>query len=248
MLRYPKDQGTEWMNLKRQVNDIFTTANSRTAYQKIGAGILNVFQSIQIQAGAFMTFKYPNGTTGMYMGRHSDGSNDVDGVYFARSDGSVVLWSYSRVSDGYGYFAIYDKSGNVIMSDDAAGELGLARPWIPLSFVNTTELATPPAARSTTATTDTAVVTSYINMQHPRLHFQAYVSNAGGGTCEYKFKNLSNGTTMFTGTSTGGYVSGDMDLGVWSFGDEVQMDLTIRRSAGAGAVGITLLSLLGRQT
>lgn len=246
--KYPKDMGTEWMQLKRDVKSAFTSANSRVPYGKIGAGVLRVLSSLTIEAGAFIKFVYQSGITGMIVGRHTGGGDPVDGMFIKRADGTIAFWMYSRVSDGYGYTAIYDQQGNAVVSDDGNTQQGLATPWITVPYVETAELTAPPANRSTTNTTDTVVINTYHPMQHPKLQFAVYVHNAGGGTCEFKFKNPATGVTLFSTTSTGGYVVGSFAISPWVYMDYLQLDLSIRRSAGAGAVGITLISLMGRQS
>lgn len=248
-LNYPKDQGTEWFNLKQQVKSAFTSANSRVPYQKIAAGILKVSTSLEILAGAFLKFTYSTNDDGLYVGSGLlFGSDVVEGMYVKRNHGGGAAFSsLFKLTDGSGFTGIWDASGNIVVSDDAIAARGLARPWIPVSFMNTLEYASPPANRQTSNTTDTTVVSAFFPAQHPKMHFVAYVANPGGGTNEYKFKDGS-GTTLFTGTGTGGFVSGDFSLGAYNFGDDYQMDLTIRRSAGAGAVGITLITLAGRQS
>lgn len=247
---YPKDQGTEWMNLKKQVKGIFTSANSRAAYTKIGAGILNVFTSLVIQAGAFIKAEYSTGNDGLYFGRFLWGSDDYEGLLVMNHDSQFALLSATRVSDGYGFSGIFDKEGNVVLSDDGTAEKGLARPWLEHTFVNTTELTSPPAARIASGTTDVAVVTLVSPIQHPKMHYNVYVQiSVGGSTAEVKFKNLLNGETMhsFT-TGSSGFHSGDFTLGDYIFGNDHQIDVTIRRASGSGNVGLTLISLAGRQS
>ena len=111
---YPKDMGTEWMNLKRQVKDAWTSSNSRTPYQKLAAGALAVSSSLKILAGAYLEFVYSNGIIGMTIGRHFWGSDPVDGMFFKRVDGSLAMWIFTRLSDGFGYSAIFDQEQNVI--------------------------------------------------------------------------------------------------------------------------------------
>jgi len=247
-LNYPKDQGTEWFNLKRDIKSAFTSANSRVPYQKIAAGVLKISNSLQVLAGAFMRFSYMTVTNGIYLGSNIDFSGDTsEGIVVRRNTVGTAFTSLFRISDGYGYTAIWDAANNIVVSDDAGAGVGLGRPWIPVTFMNTAEYATPPSARQTTNTTDTNVVSAFFQAQHPKMHYVAYVANPGGGTNEFKFKDGS-GNTLHTNSSTGGFVSGDFTLTGSTFGNDYQMDLSIRRSAGAGAVGITLISLVGRQS
>lgn len=246
---YPKDMGIEWMNLKRQVKDAFTSANSRVPYKKITAGILNVSSSLKILAGASLTFVYESTALGMILGRHSDGVDDVDGIFVRRNDGSLAMWIYNRVSDGYGYTSFYDQSNNTIFSDDGNSGKGLGRPWIPYTFVDVSSMITP-SSRMTGGTTDVAVVTSFANVQHPYVYFVVYIYVAvGGSTVEFKFKDPGLGTTLYAQTAGAGYVSGQFAVNSdHPFGEDKNFDLTIRRASGSGNVGITLLSLMGRQS
>jgi hypothetical protein len=249
---YPKDQATEWQNMKKDVRMLFTSASYRRALQQIGATALKVWKSIEIQAGAFLSFKYGNGTEGIYIGRHSTGSDDADGLIIRRSDGSPAMWIYSRTSDGYGFSALYDKSGNIIFSDDGNTGTGMARPWLSYGgLVHTTELVAPPAARQTSNTTDTSVVTFVMPDQHPRIRVQGYVYNPGGGTNNVKLIEPSSGTTLYSNTYAGtnyGWFDFTVTNPNFDFGTVRIYDITIRRSAGAGAVGITIVSVMGVQS
>lgn len=246
---YPKDMATEWMNLKKQVKSAFTTGNSKTAFAKIGAGVLNVFTSLVIESGAFIRAEYSTGNDGLYFGRFTWG-DPYEGLLVMDHNNQFSFISAFRVSDGYGFSGIFDREGNTVVSDDALAEKGLARPWLEHTFVNTTELTTPPAARTVAGTSDTAVVTLLTPIQHPRMHYSLYVQiSVGGSTAEVKFKEIGTGTTMhaFTASSSGFY-SGDFDFIAYDFGDDYQIDVTLRRASGSGNVGLTLLSLAGRQS
>lgn len=248
-LNYPKDQGTEWFNLKQQVKSAFTSANSRVPYQKIAAGILKVATSLEVLAGAMFTFRYSDNSVGMTMGRLTLGGQDYDGVIINKSSGNFAFSSYNRVSDAYGFTGIYDGSGNVILSDDAVAEEGIARPWLTHTLVNTSELASPPAARSTTSTSDQAVQSTITYIQHPKLVLWAYiVINTGGDTAEFKVKDVTNGTTLYSQTvSASGYINPTFVI-PGGFGDTHQLDFTIRRASGTGTVGVTVITVHGRQS
>lgn len=246
---YPKDMATEWMNLKREVKGAFTSANTKPAFSKIAAGVLNVFTSLVVEAGASIVARYASGIDGIYFGRMFFDSEEAEGFYILDRDGVLRFLSYSRVSDGYGFTGIYDGSGNIIFSDDAVAGMGLGRPWLHHTFADTAELALPPSNRQTTLTTDTVVVSTITPIQHPKMRLEAYIYiQTGGSTCNYKVKNVGTGATLLSGTSSGGYITQDFDFPVDAFGDTAQIDITIRRASGSNAVGITVLSLMGRQS
>lgn len=248
-LRYPKDMGTEWMKLKREVKDAFTSANSRVPYQKIGAGVVQIFSSLQIQAGAFLRFSFATNATGMFMGRHFSGGDAVDGMFMRRADNSLAFWTFTRVSDGYGYTAIYDRQGNAIVSDDANQQEGLARPWLPYTFANWTELSAPPSSRQATGTTDTDIVVAHSNAQHGRARAAGYIYiQTGGATAEVKFWSYPDNVLLASVTAESGWQLLDFNLTDWEFGNSYYIKVSVRRASGSGNVGFTLVSLMGAQS
>lgn len=249
-LNYPKSMGIEWIKLKQDVKSAFTAANTRQPYAKIGAGILTVASSLTVLAGAFMKFKWANGDDGIYMGRFTLAGQPHDGIIVYQYTGGLAFSSYNKVSDGSGFTAVYDGEGNIVLSDDAVAAKGLARPWIAHGFADTSELASPPANRQTSSTSDTAVVSMMTPLQHPKMSiwFYTYIQT-GGASVEVKVKDLTSGETLFTQAySSSGFQNATFSLGTWNYGADHQFDITIRRSAGSGNVGLTVLSVNGRQS
>lgn len=248
-LNYPKNQGIEWLKMQRQIRTAFTAANSRIPYQKMAAGILKISNTIEILAGAVLEFYYSSGAVGIHMGRFALGSDVSEGMATYRPDGSPAFSSLFRLSDAYGFTGLWDQSANIVVSDDGLSGKGLGRPWIPHTFKDTNELASPPTNRQTSSTSDTAIISTITPIQHGRMSFTGYVYiQTGGSTMELKFKNLTTGVTMYSATVSGGFVSGDFSVGSYNFGEGHQIDVTIRRASGSNNVGFTLLSLHGRQS
>lgn len=246
---YPKDMATEWAKLKRDIKSTFTSANSKPAYQKIAASLLNVASGLVVLAGAYFRFVYNNGNTGMYMGAFEVGGEPSEGMVVYKASGNAAFLSYSRVSDGTGFTGIYDGEGNIVVSDDALNGAGLATPWIPLTFAPTAELTAPPSNRVTSSTSDTVIYSAYIPLQHPKLRLNAYIDIVvGGSTVNYKVKNVATGVTLLSGTTSGGYITDDFEIDELNYCANHQLDITIRRASGSGDVGITVLSLTGRQS
>lgn len=248
-LNYPKDQGTEWMNLKRQVKNAFTSANSRVPYQKIAAGVLKVSSSLEILAGAFLKFFYPNGVEGVLLGSNIGFSGEPNqGIVIRKGTGRTAFTSLTALSDGTGFTGIWDGTGNIVVSDDAQDK-GLARPWIPYNFCDNIEIANPPSTRQTANTTDTSLVSTITPVQHPRMNiwFFVYIQTPPA-TAEIKIKNLTNGVTTTLGTFGSGFQNINFDIGDWNFGEHLQLDVTARRASGSGNVGVTVLSWHGRQS
>lgn len=248
-LRYPKDQGTEWMKLKKDVKNIFTSANSRVPYQKIAAGILKISNSLEILAGAFMKFSYVNRDDGIYVGSNVIFAGEPsEGIYIKRNTTGTAFTSLFNIATGEGFTGIWDARSNIVLSDDSVAGQGIARPWIPHTFADTGELTAPPSTRTTTSTTDVPLVSTITYVQHPKMVMWAYVYiQTGGSTAEVKVKDITAGTTLYTGTSSGGYINPTFDI-PGDFGDTHQLDITVRRASGSNAVGITVLTLHGRQS
>lgn len=249
-LNYPKSMGIEWIKLKQDVKSAFTAANSRQPYQKIGAGVLTVASSLTVLAGATIRFFWSTGNTGVLMGRFNVGGQPHDGFIINQYSGGPAFTSYNKISDGSGFTAVYDGTGNIVVSDDAVAAKGLARPWVPHTFVTTDELGLPPTSRQTSSTSDTSVVSMMTPLQHPKMSvwFYTYIQT-GGASVEVKVKDLTSGQTLFTQSySASGFQNATFSLGTWNFGDDHQFDFTIRRSAGSGNVGLTVLSVHGRQS
>ncbi len=247
-LRYPKDMGTEWMKLKSSVKDAFTSANSRVPYQKIGAGVVQIFSSLTVAAGAWFQFTFANNQLGMFIGRHYTGGEPADGLFIRRVDGSLAFWSFTKTETGFGYTAIYDRLGNIILSDDAVKEQGMARPWLPWNYVNWSELVSPPSNRQATSGTEANIILLHTNSQHGKVRGVGYVS-APTGTAEVKFYSYPDDTLIYSFTQADGWTDFlDFDLPSWQFGDNVYIRVSIRRASGTGNVGFTLVSFMGRQS
>lgn len=249
-LNYPKDQGTEWLNLKRQVKDAFTSANKRVPYQKIAAGILKVSTVLEVLAGAYMKYTFMNGIDGIFLGSAiSLNGQDAEGIIIKRNSGRTMFSSASQIDDGYGYTAVWDVDGRVVISDDADSR-GLARPWIPYTFVDTADISTA-VNRSTANTTDTAVVSTLTPLQHPKMQLIIYTYiQTSPATIEVKVKDLTSGSTLAAQTFSGsGYQTMTFALDPdWDYLTNHQFDVTVRRASGTGNVGATVLSWHGRQS
>lgn len=247
-LRYPKNMGTEWMNLKQDVKNAFTSANSRIPYTRIGAGIVQIFTSLQIQAGAFLRFTFANNQLGMFLGRHVTGGDQADGLFIRRNDGTLAFWTFTKVDDGFGYTAIYDRQGNILFSDDANKQMGIARPWLAWTWTHWSELTNPPAARLTANTTDTDIIIAHTNAQHARVRAVGYAS-APTSTVEIKFWSYPDDTLLYSRTASDGWQTAmDFDLASFDFGTNYYIKVSIRRASGTGNVGFSLLSLMGAQS
>jgi hypothetical protein len=247
---YPRDMANEWSNVKKDIRSLFTSASYRRALQQMGATGLKVFKFLEMQAGSYIKFKYPGGNDGLFLGRFGYGGDDVDGIAFFRPAGNFSFLSFSKVSDASGFTAIWDQSGNIILSDDGSTKKGLANPWLEHTVVDTNDIAGPPASHQTTSTSDTAIQSAFVPIQHSNMRIWYYAVPVSGSPIEVKLKNLTTGATVYSAThTTSGYVdSGTFPVGDYNFHDIQQFDFTIRRTAGTGTVGATLIGFWGVQS
>ena len=148
---------------------------------------------LEVTAGSKLRIRHPSGGTmllaGVFDANHS--YDRADGSYqpmclLYRSDGTIALSMFDSQSGGGGqqYIAMWDRSGNVVFSDDTNSGQGMARPYLSGSFS---------AARFTdfrytvTSTTFETVAEQYITKQQPRLQVRAKASmDTSGATGEMR--------------------------------------------------------------
>src|SRR5689334_542238 len=135
---YPKDMAGEWQKLKRDVKQTFSSANFKKGIERLSTTIAEIFTGLTVNPGAFFRSIYANGIDSLFIGRHDDGDgNDVEGMYISRPNGSLVFWTFGNSAGQDGFWAFYDMAGNIILSADVVSGQGLARPWLPYTFVRT---------------------------------------------------------------------------------------------------------------
>lgn len=234
---------TEWNRLKREVKNNFTSANVRKGITNLTNGVVEVFNSLVIQPGAKFISKYSNNADAVVIGQHELGGDTVEGVSIRRADGSLAFWTY-----GSSFVSIWDRQGNIVLSDDAQSGNGVARPWLEYRTIRTAELTTPPDV--TTSATFVSHYTTSGYRQHPKIQVEVATYATSSSTLEIEIYNPGTSTSLATsGTVSGGQIititatHDDID-----FGDFFKYDLRVRRISGAGNVGFTPLVTTARQS
>lgn len=91
--------------------------------------------------GGFVWLKAADGSSSIYLGGVTPALPDgtyQPGLILRREDGTVAMALYDPTPDpgtpgGYQQFlAVYDRSQNIVMSDDTYSGQGLARPYVPI--------------------------------------------------------------------------------------------------------------------
>lgn len=247
---YPKDMATEWQKMKRDVKGAFTSGNSRKGFQSLGKGLVDIFIGLVLHPGSYLSSLYSNGQESLFIGQHNVAGQDVEGLIIRRPNGSLTFWAYGSTVTGDAFWSFWDKSGNIVFSDDAASGTGLARPWIPYNTFRTSLLQTPQDVTSSTSYVTHQTVVGY--MQHPRIQINAYLASATSpftDTSQIRLVNPTGGAILATSSAVANdYVWITANHPDFEFGKWFKYDIQIRRVSGSGSVGFTVLTTNGVQT
>jgi hypothetical protein len=153
------------------------------------------------------------------------------------------------------YAAMFDKAGNIVVSDDAGTGFGLARPWIAVPWTDS-DLA----AAGTTSASFINMGTGVLYKQHSKISIDAIVTVPASTTVEYKVNAKTStevglggpGVDLFTNTVTGPItrlrvIHPNMDV-PGLFGERVYLDILCRDSAGTGVSRATFGAIWSRQS
>lgn len=240
---YPKDMASEWQGVKRDIKNLFTSANVRKALTQVSTGALDILGTLNILPGGKFNAQYTNGNSAFYAGPVSDGNAQGEGVILRRGDGTEVL-RLEGFSDEDSTFSIKGVNEETIFADDEQG--GLARPYIPYTFVDSVNVP------SNNTGTYEVVGIGWVYKQHPRIHL-AYYQNTTSTTGQIKFV-IASGSAVGTelavvDTTTGDDTAelGPLDL-PGDFGESFFIEVQTRVDSGTGDVGAVVLGAYGVQS
>lgn len=244
---YPRDLASEWNKLRRDIKGAFTSANVRTGMAKIGAKVIEVTGELILNPGAQFGLKYKNGNYAMRLRNAIIGGKDVQQISFYRYDTTAVMQMYSGEGEP-GFFSVFDQDGNIIISNDAGSGQGLARPWLPYTFIDYDDLLLP--KKMITSSTFSSVHHVAGFMQHPRVEIYGYLRADGSDVAEIRVKNPNTGTVLYTASGqTTGWKSMVFNHQDYEFGNGFSYDVEIRRTSGTSTgVGFTVTKAHGVQS
>lgn len=237
---YPKDMITEWQGIKRDVKNLFTSANVRKALSQVSTGTLEILGQLSIKPGGRFNSEYTNGNSSMYIGPVSDGNAVGEGIILRRGDGSEVM-RLEGFSDEDSTFCIKDINEETILSDDELG--GLAQPYLPMTFVDTTDVP------SNNTGTYTTIGTAWVIKQHPKIHLAIY-QNTTSTTGQIRFVVTSGSATgtdiaeVNTTTGDGTQEVGPVDM-PGTYLEGMFVEVQTRVDSGVGDVGCVVLGAYG---
>lgn len=198
-------------------------AVERGVAKYVRAGLLNNASissgaGLRIAPGSKLVIQHPTGNTmlqaGIYDVNHSfdlgDGSYQPMLLLY-RADGTLAFSMYDPdpTSAGYQQFlAVWDRGGNIIVSDDTNSGQGMARPYLSGGFE--------PAryadfAFSTTSATFETVAHQYVSKQQPRMRVRVQASMDTSATTG-EIRVLVDGVQLGS-TSTESFAISTRDFG-----------------------------------
>lgn len=197
------------------------------------------------------SFVADNGVELVKFGEVIIGSGTRGWVFRRGNNGTNALF-LGGAQSGNQYFALLDNSANTIISDDAASQQGLARPYLTMPVTKTVEFQNP-AFTTTLGTFQSAYHISGLK-QHPFFISNYVATTPAGVTMQVQVVDQSNAGVVIAGPETVPASS----FGFFNFGGPyaiagvhmsgINLDIQIRVASGAGTVGITHTDTYGRQT
>lgn len=228
-------------DLSKRVADL--EAGNRIGYTSVDLGSLNI-QGGQFQVGSIL-----------YLGPVTMGSDTSDGWIFRRADGAsvFVLGGASNMDQ---FWALYDNEQNIIVSDDGQTNRGLARPYINIPFGLHYNFTFPAA---TTSGSFGGMWIARFPKQHPRVQVDVLAKMSDGTTAgEIRLLNNTTGQVIAGPTAiAAGFLGvvqlGPVDLTLGSTMNlihmgTIELEVQMRRTAGAGNVSSVIYSAYGLQS
>lgn len=173
------------------------------------------------------------------------------GLVAYRQDGSPMLSTETGPSVAAGgFFAVIDRNGRIVLSDDAVSGHGLAAPHLGGAFLSSNDVTT---WAKTTSGAFTEIARGYYEVQNPRVQWVIEHGCDGGTTGEIRVK-INGSQVGSTQTSPDGVISQWFDTGedipslASVIGGVLPVTLEARTTSGGGNVYARLLLLRGQQS
>lgn len=242
---YPKDIGDKFREIQQQVRDGRTASQSRTGYNEVAKGSLTVVNDDGQEVAKFG-----------YLG--TVGPDAIYGMSVHRADGTEALRLWSSASGANTVEALVDRTGHIVLSDDAVSGQGIATPHIPMGQP---QVAGNPAIipvfwPRTTSGTMVTLLETYTPALQPKI--RAIVYGFADASTTGEFDVLVNGTSIVGSTTPipagnfGGPTGGPYAVPGWAagvgYGDEIHIEIQCRRISGTGSVYVQCLGLYGYQS
>lgn len=232
-------------DLTRQIEDLKRRVKSLETQNRLSAGTIGGVSggSVQVvdRAGGLIAY------IGEFAPNAPDG-NPQPGLYFRRQDGTLAFAIFDPLPlvDGYNQFwSLWDRTGNLIMSEDTTSGQGLARPYLPIPWIDVRTSTWP-------VTTSASMVDAQFclhNKQHPFVEVWIQAAPDASTVGEYQLvqgSTVIGAATQITGAAVQ-YVTWRAAV-VGDHGDQTDLHLQFRRVSGAGNVRGIIVGAWGVQT
>ncbi|MFJ2631051.1 hypothetical protein ACIO6U_03680 [Streptomyces sp. NPDC087422] len=224
-------------DLRRELSEL--RAGRRLESAAIGAG------GLKITKGGRLATETPGGQRVLDSGAissaayaHPDGSPQ-QAFFIRREDGTLALSLYANPSgSGFAQFvALWDRAGNIVVSDDAASGVGVARPYIPFTLAPALGTGWDYWPRTTSATMADLLV-GQIYKQQPKAAVVVVAATDTAGTTGQLQLTIS-GTAVGAAqavTTSGNFFTFTADLTAYDHMQQIAVSVAGRRTAGTGAL------------
>lgn len=241
--------------LMRKVADLEREVQQMRAERRLSASSIEA-GSLQINGGELLLWpgskliaNYNSGAEAFRVGANelSDGT-PVHATVIRRPTGRLAFWTYGAdtgISDGF--WALYDLAENVIFSDDVESGQGIARPWLPINFAPSDYTVWP----GTNQATFTSIWETAISRQQPKIVVTLLATTDVSGTTG-EVRLTCNGTQLGSTISVA-FLQAYHDIGpialpAGNFGDEIDLKVEARVTAGTGLVRASVTKAYTRQS
>ena len=175
-------------------------------------------------------------------------------VRLRREGGGTVLYTYT-IDNGQQYWALTDRTGRIIISDDAETGTGLARPWLPVVlyplFLPSGTLGDDIGYSNLASENlgfDTGLWQGRVSVSHPKIEIHGIWGQASGSnTTTYRLKLAGNTVGAWVANGLEVSVKGPFDVAAFIGQDGVPIELTASPS-GFGNIACQVLGCYLRQS
>ena len=232
-------------DLTGQIEDLKRRIKSLETQNRMSAGTIGDIRGNSVQVvdrgGDLIAY------VGEFTPLQPDG-NPQPGLYFNREDGSLAFAIFDPLPlvDGYHQFwSLWDRTGNLIMSEDATSGQGIARPYLPIPWV-TVDTTTWPV---TTSATMVDMQFTLHSLQHPYVEVWVQAAPDAATVGEYQLvqgSDIIGAPVQITGAAVQ-FVSWTVPV-VGAFGLRTDLHVAFRRVSGAGNVRGLVVGAWGVQS
>lgn len=192
---------------------------------------------IRLKGGGEFVAETPDGVAMFYLGELVSGVIPFRGMVMRREDGSAMF--YTNIADNDPdkvFFSWSDRTGNILISDDASSGVGLARPWIPQAAINVLSSSIPMTSATTWVSTQS---TGQFVRQQPKVEVEALLRSESGATGEARFvvNGVATGNVMTVAANEFAWQSIQTLALPGGYDSRVRVELQVQRTNGVGTIG-----------